>query len=137
MEPDPTEIAARVRAAEAYAGYDRAVLEKRSGIGRATLQRMGSPGNPRTAGLEERQRIADACNVPRVFMEEGFAALHDSDRFSELEERVRFLAEFLLENVVPTLGEDEQSRLAEQLQERGDAPAGRTRRRGNQPPLTA
>jgi hypothetical protein len=74
---DPAEIAARVRAAEAYAGFDHAALEKASGIGRATLQRMGSAGNSRTPDLEERQKIADACGVPRRFMEEGFVALRD------------------------------------------------------------
>lgn len=77
-QPDPKELAARVRAAEAYAGFEHASLEERTGLGKATIQRMGSPGNSRVPNLEERQKIADACGVPRSFMEQGFYVFPDA-----------------------------------------------------------
>jgi hypothetical protein len=99
---DPVEIAARVRAAEAYAGFEHSELAKESGIGVATIQRMGSPTNSRTADLDERQRIADACKVPRQFMEEGFAALESDDRLANVEDTQVCIIE-LLQVLIPHL----------------------------------
>jgi hypothetical protein len=89
-------IAARVRAALAYANIkltDKGSPVKVGSISQATMARIISPTNPRGASVEELWAIADACGVPRSFMEEGFAPLERpvSDverRLYELEERL-------------------------------------------------
>jgi hypothetical protein len=65
-------VAARVRAALAYANIDVNKSDTLIGIGRSTMARIVSPSKPRGASIEELWRIADACGVPRSFMERGF-----------------------------------------------------------------
>lgn len=67
------EVARRVRAAAAYAGIDHDELAAATGITVPTLRRIVSKSAPRGASAEERWSIADACQVPRWFLETGFA----------------------------------------------------------------
>jgi hypothetical protein len=90
---DAAEAAARVRAALAYAGVTVKAAPTyadlaSTGLTYATLTRIVSPTDPRGADIELLWAIADACNVPRRFMEEGFAGLAETglaDRMAELE----------------------------------------------------
>jgi hypothetical protein len=73
MEPAPSEahrIAARVRAAVAYCGEN---LEQigRASVGRTKLRRIASATSPRGATPLELWSIADACGVPRAWLEAG------------------------------------------------------------------
>lgn len=74
MEPliDPRLAAARARAAIAYAGLDHAELEKLTGLDVAMIRRITSKANPRDGRIERLWAIADACDVPRAFMESGW-----------------------------------------------------------------
>lgn len=76
--------AARTRAALAYANIDVKRSGDRIGISSATMARIVSPSNPRGASIEELWQIADACKVPRWFMEQGF----DAPASTELEDQV-------------------------------------------------
>jgi hypothetical protein len=72
----PETIAARARAALAFANIkltDKGAPVKVGSISQSTMSRIVSPTNPRGASVEELWEIADACGVPRAFMEEGFA----------------------------------------------------------------
>jgi hypothetical protein len=74
---DPVDAAARVRAALAYANLNvkQAPEQQRlkdADISYATLTRIVSATTPRGADIEELWAIADACDVPRRFMEQGF-----------------------------------------------------------------
>lgn len=76
MAPPPSEqlrLAARVRAAIAYSGLRTDEIAQRTGddLGVATLRRITSISRPRGATLEELWRIADACQVPRSWLERG------------------------------------------------------------------
>ena len=85
----PETIAARVRAALAYANIKLTDKGKPASVGsisQSTMARIVSPTNPRGASIEELWEIADACGVPRSFMEEGFSESGSADdRVSELE----------------------------------------------------
>ncbi len=69
----PDESARRARAAIAFSGLDYREIEKATGFSDPTLRRITSRKSPRRTSLEELWAIADACGVPRSFMEEGFA----------------------------------------------------------------
>lgn len=67
------QIAARVRAALAYAALRYEDVDARTGRGMtaAKLRRIASATQPRGATLDELWAIADACNVPRAWLETG------------------------------------------------------------------
>lgn len=91
---DPVEAAARVRAAATYASKEYKDIAAATGIGESTILRIASPSKPRGAKLEELWLIADACGVPRAFMEEGFAPLSPNglrDEVAQLREQVAVL----------------------------------------------
>lgn len=69
----PQEAAKRARAAIAYAGKDLDHLEVETGIKKGTLRNIISRTRPQGAKLERLYAIADACDVPRSFMDDGFA----------------------------------------------------------------
>ena len=69
---DPRFAAARVRAALAYANLSHEETALRTGLSVPTLRRIVSASSPRGAGIEELWAIADACGVPRGFIEDGF-----------------------------------------------------------------
>jgi hypothetical protein len=66
-------IAARVRAALAYSGLrNPEVLERMGGLmSDATLRRITSAANPRGASEHELAKLAEACGVPRAWLELG------------------------------------------------------------------
>jgi transcriptional regulator with XRE-family HTH domain len=103
-DAEPSEIAARVRAVQAYADLTHAKLAAASGIGPATIARIASASDSRTAGLEERQKIAAACGVSPVFLEQGFAVFNGTPN---MEQRLSALEELIREDVVPRLPSDE------------------------------
>jgi transcriptional regulator with XRE-family HTH domain len=67
-----SELTARVRAAWAFSGLSQADLAQRAGINSGTLRGYLRKANPNAPELEDAKAIADACGVPRSFMEEGF-----------------------------------------------------------------
>lgn len=94
---DAAEAAARVRAALGYAGLTvkQAPTEPRlkdADITYATLTRIVSATNPRGADIEELWAIADACGVPRRFMERGFVELAEAAQADRLEALANDLA---------------------------------------------
>lgn len=64
--------AARIRAARAYADLSRVEMAKRIGVSETTLQRRENGLQP--ARRLELVAIADVCQVPISFLEDGFAA---------------------------------------------------------------
>lgn len=72
MARSPESVAARVRAALAYANIKVKDSGKRVGISAATMARIVSPTDPRGADGDQLDLIADACGVPRWFLERGF-----------------------------------------------------------------
>lgn len=89
---EPAEAARRTRAALAYANIDVKESKKRIGISSPTMARIVSPTSPRGfRSIEEAWLIADRCEVPREFMEHGFAydTANGSDaRITKLEIRL-------------------------------------------------
>jgi hypothetical protein len=88
--PPPETVAARARAALAYANIkltEKGTPVKVGSVTQATMARIISPTNPRgAASIDELWEIADACGVPRSFMEEGFSESVSADeRVEELE----------------------------------------------------
>lgn len=100
MQPliEPVDAARRARAAMAYAGLDAKEVAQLTNIGKATLDRITSRTNPQSGTIDRLWIIADACQVPRSFMEHGFAAFSPSaegqpeERLVALEAQVRLLA---------------------------------------------
>lgn len=104
---NPLDAAARVRAAIGYSGLEYDELERKTRIGKSTLARIAArSGKPRGASRDELWKIADACRVPRDFMDHGFLILQGGSsterdirsslddvqgRLRELEEKVREL----------------------------------------------
>lgn len=83
-----------MRAARAYANLKQPELAKASGVGYATIKRIENEQRPPM--LEELRAIADACDVPRPFLEHGFGTPDDQDgetdrRVVRLEQLVREL----------------------------------------------
>jgi hypothetical protein len=99
--PSPEVVAARARAALAYANIkltEKGEPVKVGSINQATMARIVSPTNPRGANsIEELWEIADACGVPRSFMEEGFSASGSNAdaRLAELEDQMGAVAVLL------------------------------------------
>jgi transcriptional regulator with XRE-family HTH domain len=111
-----SETARRVRAAIAYSGLEQVEIIERTGMRMPTLRRIVARADPRAASLEELYAIADACGVPRVFMEEGFAPLVASA--TALEQRVDELARQL-----SAVLDERQDLLAQMAQMAGEAVA--------------
>lgn len=90
--PSPDVVAARVRAALAYANIkltDKGAPLSVGSISQATMSRIVSPANPRGASIEELREIASVCGVPRSFLEEGFSVPPSADeRVADLEARL-------------------------------------------------
>lgn len=90
---DPRLVAARVRAALAYAGIEHTRPPDDLGVSKATLARMVSWTSPRGAqSTDELWAIADRCGVPRVFMEQGWEPLVAADAARRVEEAADELA---------------------------------------------
>lgn len=87
MEPliPPRAAAARARAAIAYAGLEHSDIEKKTGLDVAMVRRITSKASPRDGRLERLWAIADACDVPRAFMEQGFDALAEAENAQRIE----------------------------------------------------
>lgn len=84
---DPRLVAARVRAALAYAGIEHTNPPDDLGITKSTLARMVSWKSPRGAySTDELWAIADRCGVPRAFMERGWEPLVAADAARRLDE---------------------------------------------------
>lgn len=127
--PSPETVAARTRAALAYANIkltDKGEPVSVGAISQPTMARIISPTNPRgVKSLEELWAIADACGVPRAFMEEGFSepAAADDSRVAGLErkmEAVEVLLPLLLEGIELARGQKTDPsvlRLLEQMHE--------------------
>lgn len=70
---DPEIARRRARAAMEYRGLSWRELARRSGLSPDTVRRIVSPSSPRGFySSDERDAIADACEVPRWFLERGF-----------------------------------------------------------------
>jgi len=66
-----TARAARMRAARAFADLDQAEFAKKLGVSVVTIKRMER--GSREISLDDLHALADLCDVPREFMEAGFA----------------------------------------------------------------
>lgn len=97
---DPEQLAARTRAAIAYSGKDYKDIGAVVGKSPATLARRSSPGTNYRGpqSMEEVYRLADACGVPRSFMEHGFMEQPASAdaRIDELERKLDGFVEALI-----------------------------------------
>lgn len=71
----PVEAAARARAAIAYSGLSREDVAERSGLALALLSNITSRTRPSGGTLDRLFLVADACGVPRSFMERGWGAV--------------------------------------------------------------
>lgn len=123
----PDEAARRARAAVAYAGLELPELEKRTGIKQGTLRNILSKTRPQSGTVERLWVIADACRVPREFMEGGWSAItaihHGSNNLSE---RMQSLTEELherMERLEQELSHALLQRAADEV-ERAAAPPG-------------
>lgn len=110
---DASEAAARVRAALGYANLTvkQAPREQRlkdANITYATLTRIVSATNPRGADIEELWAVADACDIPRRFMERGFDELREAGQAERIETLANDLA--ALRRRVEELGGEADSR---------------------------
>lgn len=87
--PSPEAVAARTRAALAYANIkltEKGEPVSVGAISQPTMARIISPTNPRgVRSVEELWAIADACGVPRSFMEEGFSSVEPDGLLVRLE----------------------------------------------------
>lgn len=125
-----SELTARVRAAWGYSGLTYRELAERTAINEATLRGYLRKSKPNAPSVGDAFRIADACGVPRSFMEQGFredapapeerleAVEHQMQTISrqvrDLAERLRPVEERL--DVMPPSEEMGEERLA------GDGP---------------
>lgn len=85
----PAEAAARVRAALAYSGMEYEQLSEKTKIPVGTLRGITSRTRPTSGTLERLWAIADACGVPRWFVEHGFEPPAEMD--SDVGGRLEFL----------------------------------------------
>jgi transcriptional regulator with XRE-family HTH domain len=88
-EPSPEERTRRARAIWAYSMLTQVELAERASIAPRTLANYLEKNKP-APPLTQLYKIADACGVPRTFMEEGFSVpvSDDDGRVLELEERL-------------------------------------------------
>lgn len=102
---EPQRIAARVRAAIAYRGERLDEIGERSGLGPAKLRRIASASSPRGATPTELWSIADACGVPRAWLESGqwdeteaqppARPVHPVEMLSRVEDRLEIIERYL------------------------------------------
>jgi hypothetical protein len=114
------EAARRVRAAIGYAGFKERDVTERTSITPATLRRIVSLTDPRGATIEQLWEIAEACSVPRDFMEHGFSQ-PDGER--SIEERIATLEEIIKAEVIPYAGEREAEEMERAMESRTADPA--------------
>jgi transcriptional regulator with XRE-family HTH domain len=133
-----SEVAARIRAARAYAGLTQDELAARLGVVPQTIKRREAGTTAPRRG--ELLAIAAACQVPAAFLEHGFGDV----RPSEIVERLDRIERLLLGEdvdlgpvreyvrwIVTALDED----APEPESQQPDAPQGLgPRRRGQRPP---
>ena len=111
----PGEIKKRVRVAWTYSGLSQPELAKRTGIKVRTLGGYLAESKPQIPDYETRARIADACGVPRSFMEEGFSeSASADDRVAELEAQMAAVG-VLLPLLVKAAGYELPPRAAQAL----------------------
>jgi transcriptional regulator with XRE-family HTH domain len=89
----PTDAARRTRAAIAYSGLELSEVAERTGIPPGTLRNIMSRTAPKSGRIERLWAIADACGIPRAFMEDGWAAVAVAEPPGSLDERVAALEE--------------------------------------------
>jgi len=89
----PTEAARRTRAAIGYAGFDMKEVAGASGITIGTLNNIVSRTRPSGGTIERLWAIADACGVPRSFMEDGFTPDPPRSPSEQLDDLQRQIAE--------------------------------------------
>lgn len=106
----PADAARRARAAVAYAGLEIPEITKRTGIASGTIRNILSRTRPSSGTIERLWSIADACDVPRSFMEDGWDAITAPHHASNLEQRMDELSEELHVRM---------ARLEEELQDAG------------------
>lgn len=97
----PAELSARARACRAYAGIKEHDLAEATGIQPERLRRILRATHPSRATVDELLVIADACDVPRAFVEHGFGALPTDE--PNLAERVQAL-EAKVDTVLDIIG---------------------------------
>lgn len=116
--PPPEIVAARARAALAYANIkltEKGAPVKVGSITQATMARIISPTSPRGANsIEELWEIAEACGIPRSFMEEGFSAPASGDgRVGDLEMQMAAVG-----RAVELMAAELEGRFASQIEQR-------------------
>lgn len=111
----PERAAARARAAIAYAGLEHADVADVTGMSLSMVRRITSKTTPRDATIERLWAIADACSVPRGFMEHGWAPFSTGASIDELREGQRSL-----EARLATLEAEALARTDEQRRAKGD-----------------
>lgn len=87
----PEEAARRARAAIAYAGLTNLDASERAGLTLGTLNNIVSQARPSGGTLDNLLLIADACKVPRSFMEHGWSRDGLEERLTQLEDQVAAL----------------------------------------------
>lgn len=113
-----------MRAAEAFAGFDHAELERRSGIRAATVRRLVAKTSPRPASRDELIAIAEACGVPERFMLEGFGPMEEAGLDQRLADLERAVAALVAASPVSLESlEGEQRRFLEDWQRRSPSPS--------------
>jgi transcriptional regulator with XRE-family HTH domain len=99
--PQPTPLNARARACRAYAGIKEKALAEATGIEPPRMRRILRPSKPAQPTMDELTAIAEACGVPHVFVELGFAALPGDE--PDITERVQAL-EAKMDTVLDIIG---------------------------------
>lgn len=83
----PDTAAARARAAIGYAGLEHSDVSARTGLSISLIRRIVAKKDPRDGGIERLWAIADACGVPRSFMEHGWNGVARPEPVSDDEVR--------------------------------------------------
>lgn len=107
MEPliGADEASRRARAAIGYAGLQEQEIVEKSGISSATLRRIVSVSSPRGFHkAEEMWALADACGVPRAFLEEGWQRYEDELSLREEFEGLRDSVNLIQRQLVGLVG---------------------------------
>lgn len=105
----PAEAARRARAAMGYAGLDYDELAAKTGITVGTLRNITSRSRPQSGSIDRLYAVADACGVPRTFMDEGWSR-YDGTVEGRLEELKSYLQNVALavESIATATGVDNQ-----------------------------
>jgi transcriptional regulator with XRE-family HTH domain len=109
-------MAARARAARAYAGHEQKEVAEALGISVQTYKRIEA--GQRDLTDEEAQRLAAKCTVPAAFMQSGFDRLFDGADVEGAVERVnRQIRELWQEGLPASPNGEVQRRVADALGE--------------------